>query len=703
MEFKEFNQLLRQRFNQILNTSPVLFKVDLRRGVMWDHYLNSFSDSEVKQSYNCNCCRSFINRYSGVVGINPDTFEIMSIWDLELPEEAAIYKPAVSVMLEEVITSKIIMPLITRDAELGLERSVGTTWHHFSLHMKSNLVYMGEDSEDSVVGRKVGTFNSMRRMFQDWTPSLVERVLDLIEEGRVDRADQWKNQLIELKSLVLQYELLPSHLRANFVWLQSMTKPHLNLKNLSIGLLFKYLIESSSEDSALTTYNALVSPSNYQRTTSAPSQSQLQKAKQKFEELGYLPSLKRRLANADDIPLSASLFVDRSVSSAPGDLDGDMFSGISTKSSSTGKVPKGKPIGIETFLSDVLPSTRSLEIFAEPRYMQNLVTFTAPVFPDAPNIFAWSNPIGYAFIGDAAGAVTIREKVKRAGGKIDGNLRISLAWGKGNTSDYDLNLLEPSKKKIYYGFRRSHYGFLDVDANGGDGIMEEPVENIIYEGDVPEGIYEACVHLYTKRNEKSKGYTLEICYKGKSFFITSSDSPSCSGRGDKTVIFSINNGVLSIKKIKTGLSISEKEHLNDSTLSLWGVSTGTFHRVSQIVLSPNYWEEPSYGNKQYFFVLPNCQVDQPVRPFFKEFIRGDLKEEFGKVFEGLGSNNMIQPSVDSMSGLGFSATDGKVVVFKADGKTYEVTFNYKERFKKEEDGTKELSSNGQSSRESLHV
>lgn len=673
---------------------------------MWNHYLNSFKEAEVKQSFNCNCCRSFLNKYSGVVGINPDTFEIMSIWDLELPEEAALYQPAVSAMLEEVLTSKIVSPLVTKDAELGIERSLGTTWHHFSLMMKSNLVYMGEDSEDSVIGRKVGMFNSMRRMFQDWTPSLVERVLDLMEEGKVDRADQWKTQLIELKSLVLQYELLPSHLRSNFVWLQAMTKPHLDLKNLSIGALFKYLMDSPSESVALRKYNTAVDPSNYQRTTSAPSQSQLQRARQKFEELGYLPSLRRRLANANDIPVSASLFIDRSVSTSINDVD--MFSGINTKPSSAGKVPNGKPIGIEAFLSDVLPTAKSLEIYAEPQYMQNLVTFTAPAFPESPNIFAWSNPIGYSFIGDAAGAVTIREKVKKAGGKVDGNLRISLAWGKGNTSDYDLALLDPTKQKIYYCYKKGRYGELDVDANGLDGIMKEPVENIIYDDKVPEGNYQVFVHLFTKRHEKPKGYTVEVCYKGVSKFFTSTDTPSHSGSGDNAVAFNIKDGILSITKVKTGLFISEKEQIGDSSsLSLWGVSTGSFHKVSQVILSPNYWNEPGFGNKQYFFVLPNCQVDQPVRPFFKEFIRADLKEEFGKVFEGLGSNNMIQPSADSLSGLGFSTTDGKEVVFRVDGKTYKVTFNYKERFKKEEQeddaGSEKLESNNQSSREEAYL
>lgn len=697
MHFKDLNLLVQAKFDEISKDSK-LFLVNVRKGVLWDHYLNNIP-AEIRQEYNCNCCRSFINKYGGLVSVDPSRYEIRSIWDVEVP--APFDKPF-KVMLEEVMTSSIRDPLVSPVSELGVERSIGTTWHHFYLKLSPSQVWNKPRNITlgTELAKKNSTYISMKIMFQEWNSNVIENALTLIENGKLERPDQIKPILLELQGCFLEYESLNPAVKDNYVRNLAETRPHLAIRSHLLGEMLS-LLASSTTERAKSFYNRQAAPDRYQRTTSAPSARQVDKAKQAFEERGLMPSLERKLATIRDIPLSACLFVDRTANTEVDTID--PFGSIQKEVKKETKRPKGKPIGIEAFLSDVLPKANSVEVWVESDHYSNLSTFVAPVNPDSPNILAWDNNISYAFVGDAAGAVSIRQKVRDAGGSINGKLRISLSWGEGNSSDYDLKVIDPIDT-ICFSRKRGKYGYLDVDANAVS-IMKRPVENIIYEKIVPQGNYTVEVNLYSKRREIPAGYTIEIAYEGTSYFITKNTSP---GRPDKVASFFITKDkkLEQLNLLRGDLVLSTIEPGIDKENNLWGVPTGSFQKISHLILSPNYWQEPGFGNKQYFFILPNCQVQDSVRGFFKEFIKPDLRQEFGKVFEGLGSSTMIHPKKgdEQVTGLGLSANCKKTLIAKVDGKPYEVSFNYEERFKKEEEEENESGySNNQSSREKAYV
>ena len=58
----------------------------------------------------------------------------------------------------------------------------------------------------------------------------------------------------------------------------------------------------------------------------------------------------------------------------------------------------------------------------------------------------------------------------------------------------------------------------------------------------------------------------------------------------------------------------------------WSIDTMKFQKVSCIMLSPNYWEGNSIGNKHYFFMLDGCKNPDPVRGFFNEYCVPDLEK-----------------------------------------------------------------------------
>ena len=103
---------------------------------------------------------------------------------------------------------------------------------------------------------------------------------------------------------------------------------------------------------------------------------------------------------------------------------------------------KIEEVDIETFIKDILPKSDSIELMLENRHVNNMMSLIAPQNPDSKNIFKWNNNFSWAYNGEVADS--IKERVKRAGGNVDGVLRCSLSWF--NTDDLDIHVKEPSGK-----------------------------------------------------------------------------------------------------------------------------------------------------------------------------------------------------------------------------------------------------------------
>jgi hypothetical protein len=79
----------------------------------------------------------------------------------------------------------------------------------------------------------------------------------------------------------------------------------------------------------------------------------------------------------------------------------------------------------------------------ENRHAGNLLSLISPVDPTAKTMFKWPNNFCWSYAGELADS--IKERVKRAGGAVDGDLRCSLSWF--NYDDLDLHLIEPGASR----------------------------------------------------------------------------------------------------------------------------------------------------------------------------------------------------------------------------------------------------------------
>ena len=331
------------------------------------------------------------------------------------------------------------------------------------------------------------------------------------------------------------------------------------------------------------------------------------------------------------------------------------------------KFDRAEEITAETFVNDVLPTAESVEVYVENKHIPNFVSLIAPITANAKSMFKWGNNYSWAYSGNMTDSM--KERVKLAGGKVDGDLRFSIQWNEDghDNCDLDAHCKEADGFEIYFGSakkpsRSRTLGQLDVDIIHPNGNIA--VENITWDNrrTMKPGEYTFFVHAYsgTARN----GFRAEIEFDGQ---IYSFDYSHSMRYGERVVVAKVTldrNGKFTIKPVLPD-SMSNK--------TVWNISTNNFVPVSVICYSPNYWEtvENPNGHKHLFFMLKDCKNDENPSGLFNEFLVQELYDH-RKVMEALSGKLRVADSDDQLSGLGFALDKRSEIVVRVKGATERV-------------------------------
>lgn len=636
-----------------------VFYVEIDRDEIWDCYINGFEEAS-RQEHNCNCCKSFLRQYGGLVSIKDN--KLVSIWDnLEVSSE---YRKSVDNLRTYIHSRPITDIFLSNTAKCGtksnLDRKRSIIWEHFFLELPSNLVNKNIGPSQSTARDNK---NVLKRSLDELTIDSTETILELIAQNSLYRGKESEALLKEFLKLQKTYKELPEVDKDNFCWSQSTKSSSAinRIRNTAIGTLLIDLSEGVELDTAVTKFEKVVAPSNYKRPSALTTPKMVEQAKDKLKELGLLESLNRRYANETDIKVSDILFKD-----TPSNLL-DVFDQISKDTVVNPRsFSKVEEIGIEDFIKNIVPAAKSISVLVENSHLNNFVSLIAPQDIESPTLFKWGNNFSWDYTGGVTDS--IKERVKAAGGNVVGELRTSLSWF--NYDDLDIHVTEPDGKEIFYGNRTSvaSGGTLDVDMNAREGRTRSPVENIIWtnKSKMIEGVYTVSVHNYSKRETKDGGFEVQIECNGQIFDFEFKESPRDSGT-IKVAEFTYSK--------TDGLSFKGEVKSNVVSKDKWGIKTNQFHKVTKLLLSPNHWSN-NIGNKHYLFMLEGCISDEDSRPFFNEFLKQEL-DPHRKVFEILGGKIKLEKTNNQLSGLGFSETKRASMIVKVTGnftRTLKVNF-----------------------------
>jgi hypothetical protein len=652
-----------------------LFRVEVDKTLLWETYLSSFPSGtdpmyKNRTEHDCQCCKQFIRAVGNVVAIIDG--KIVSIWDLEVDNFYQEVANGMSSLIHSCALENVFLhsePTAGTDKNYG-KRKDGSmeTYTHFFLELPKTSIVNKND-----IGTRLGTLRSSKDVFlralQELTMDSIDTVLELISQNSLYRGEEHTATVRNFRKVKVEFDKLATPQKEIFVWsiLLGTPAPILFIRNSVIGSLLVDLSEGKDLEYAVKSFEAKVAPTNYKRPTTLVTKGMIEKAKATIVELGLEPSLDRRYANLEDITVNNILFANRDAKRAMGE---DVFSEMSTKVPENLKnFDKVEEINIEKFLQEVLPKANSLEVLLENRHAENLVSLVAPVYKDAKPLFKWPNNFSWSYKGELADSM--KERVKSAGGKVDGDLRCSLSWF--NYDDLDLHMIEPGNSyKIYFANKSSPSpsgGKLDVDMNAGVGKSRNAVENICYPDRnlMKEGIYTLKVNNFAKRENVDLGFDIEIEFDGTLHYIS---YPKQVANGSTVEVAQIKWSK------KDGFSVVSSLPSTQTVKTMWGVSTQAFYPVSVAMMSPNHWDNHPVGNKHYFFMLEGCKNEDKARGFFNEFLSEELNPH-RKVLEIVGTKMKTDNSDKQLSGLGFSSTQRSSVLCRVKGsfsRVVKVTF-----------------------------
>lgn len=639
--FIDLKKQVRDNFEKLSKHN--LFYVDIDRDEIFQQYLNGFEDIS-RQSHNCNSCKSFLRQYAGVVAIIDN--KRVSIWDGIVAEPE--YQKSVDNLSNYIhslpITNIFLNEYVKCGTDSNLDKVSGVKWNHFYFELPSKFV--NNRDIDAVRGKKRTNKETLMRSLEELTIDSTETILDLIAQNSLYRGKEFEAGLKAFLSLQKEYQFVEN--KENYCWLKStqISESACNVRGTVIGTLLVDLSESKMDlDSAVTKFERMVAPSNYKRPTALVTPKMVEQAKEKLTELGLLDSLYRRYANETDLSVEDILYTDKSSSIT--DVFGEIAKDALVNPKTFSKVDE---ITVEDFISKVVPTSKSIEVLLENSHLPNFVSLLTSVEKQTPSLFKWNNNFSWSYTGGITDS--IKERVKQAGGNVDGELRISLSWF--NHDDLDLYVVQPNGNLIYYGDKQ---GKLDVDMNaGGSGLTNDPVENVIFTSNPLEGKYIVKVNNFCKRTSNNKGYAVQIECRGEVYDFEFEKSPN--DRATQIVVefnYSRVNGVVFASEVKSQVVSKDK----------WGVKTNQFVKVKKFMLSPNHWDNQT-GNKHYMFFLENCISDEEARPFFNEFLKNDFDEN-RKVFEIMGSKIKVEKTNNQLSGIAFSETQKNHLLVRVDG------------------------------------
>ena len=654
-EFIKVKTAVRKQFDLISKDQRKLFFVQVDRDKIWELYLEGFADPVIRQDHNCNCCKSFLRQWAGIVTIKNNQIE--TIWDVEVDE---LYKQPIKNISRYIKSLPVSDVFVNTFPKLGTDSNTCTLedgsvvrWNHFYVELPKQFVHKGSSSIEAEQGNLRDNKTVLQRSLSELPIHATETVLDLIGQNSLYRGKEFEGMLKEFLKVQQEYANIPNELRNNYCWSKSVElSPALcRIRNTSIGTLLIDISEGKDLDQCVHAFGSMMA--GYKRpTTPIITPKMAGDAKKALTEAGYLESLERRVALATDLTINNVLYSDKTTSVK------DVFDEIATEQVNPKSLTKVEEVSINDFIVNVLPKTKSLEVLLENSHLNSFVTLLTAQDNKVKPLFKWDNPFSWSYTGGVTDS--IKERVKQAGGNVDGVFRVSLSWD--NQDDLDLHIYEPNGNHIYYPNKRLKHmssGMLDVDANGGDGIRQDPCENITWTDELkmPEGDYTVKVNNYNKRQHNNQGYTVQVDFKGEIYEFSNKVNPRNGGTDEAVILNYSRSKGLTIKGSVSKSTLTTKEK--------WCLKTNQWHKVKFMLLSPNHWDT-QIGNKHFMFMLDKCVSDESPRGFYNEFLKEDLTP-YRKFMEILGSKLKPENSPFQLSGVGFSETQRNHLYVKVGG------------------------------------
>lgn len=322
----KINKNLENRFKELLKTG-YLFRADVSEQEIWDAYISGFSEYPIfrdtsSSMYNCRCCRAFLKRYGNIVAINPETFEVMTLFDDDPDKEylgsfRLLSKLIKKAKIKEIFVETLDYLLnvsfsssanrkrsdsfilgcvsnvkrynkkdVSKWPNSGIKEGQIITFNHLHLEIPFEFVKKSTSAE-RVIRQAVTKKKLLERGLREITVQTIEQVIELEHRGALLNGSNFINIVKKLKTLSQEFNDIPEERKDSWLWLRScMVNPSIaTFRNSAIESLMLDLEEGKSLEDACRSFNIKVDPTNYMKASAPITQKMVDSAKECVESL----------------------------------------------------------------------------------------------------------------------------------------------------------------------------------------------------------------------------------------------------------------------------------------------------------------------------------------------------------------------------------------------------------------------------------
>jgi len=366
-------------------------------------YRQAFPE-ELQKHNKCTSCRLFFERFGHLVFITPEGRTVPAFWDSNaVPEE---YRASTKAVETFVRRQGVAGYFWTEHASWGEELTDGqqngeaVKWSHYFLPKDLVRQVCSESNVAENIGRYAENFTLLENAIKNYPLKAIAAAVVISEScGQIALKHtellKWFHGVVKAKDdLGLKDTLL-----RNYIWRAvaegmaiNPTFPRVGT-NVVASMLLDPIVNGRSTEMAKRAFIKQIDPVNYRQQTAAPSEGNVERARQIFEELGLgEEDLLRRLAKIDEV---ANRFTWSPNPIEVKQPEKKLFGSLTTKQEEAKPqikehIAPAVTMTWEKFCEKVLPNARTMQ--ARPAIVQgNFFCVTAPVKEDSGRIFFYDH------------------------------------------------------------------------------------------------------------------------------------------------------------------------------------------------------------------------------------------------------------------------------------------------------------------------
>ena len=362
-----------------------------------------------RQHYECRACRKFVDRFGGLVSIDESGMPMPLLWGREGAAAAAssdFFGDAILALAERAIKARVTGVFLSSESTWGLAENASPKspnsdgrWHH--MHVQPTRVMIHRPgallTSEQVAAEKLQDYGTLSRGLAEFSSALVQQAFTMLSTGALYRSEKCIEVAKWLLALHEARDATKHKIRKeNLVWRAVALAPpgFCHVRSTMIGALLTDLEAGKPFNEIKASFDSKLSPIQYQRPTSAPTDGQLAAAEKVIEKLASAGALRRRYATLEDVDPHA-IWLPKAIHA---EIQDSIFGHLKAKKSSTIDIP-AQSMTWDKFSWTVLQAAERVELLV-PHVAGPYFAFVTASDPAAAPILQWDhedrrNPVSW--------------------------------------------------------------------------------------------------------------------------------------------------------------------------------------------------------------------------------------------------------------------------------------------------------------------